>query len=314
LVGDTLRVQVTTIDALGGDSILYSDSVTVANVNDAPQGEVSISGKASAGQVVTASQSLSDVDGLGSMEYQWLLDGVAIDGATKASLTVGQDWVGQELSVRASYTDGQGTPEQVDSAVVRVLMAGSTVNVQVSLGTRPEKSIPGVSFEGHSEVSDAQGQLVFSGLVDDDGVADGQLTLQPIKTAPSRSEAGISLTDVLGALKVYLSKPLDAAYNTDYKYVAADFDGNGRVELSDVLGLLKYYLGKPVDAAPEWVFADAAALVNDHAASEQVGQPLSKAAAMPAPIEVDMLVPDVQLTLVGVLRGDVDGSWSVGSP
>jgi VCBS repeat-containing protein len=312
LVGDALRVQVTTIDALGGDSTLHSDSVTVANVNDEPQGAVSISGTASAGLTLTASHSLSDVDGLGVVSYQWLLDGVAIEGETKASLTVGQDWAGQDLSVRASYTDGQGRPEQVDSAAVQVLMAGSTVNVKINSGVRPEKNMPGVSFEGHSEVSDAQGQVVFSGVVDDDAVADDRVTLQPSKAAPSRADASISLTDVLGALKVYLGKPLDPAYNTDYKYVAADFDANGRVDLSDVLGLLKYYLGKPVEAAPEWVFADAAALIDGQAASDQAGQPLSKAAAMPAPVQVDLSASEVQLDLVGVLRGDVDGSWSAG--
>jgi hypothetical protein len=117
---------------------------------------------------------------------------------------------------------------------------------------------------------------------------------------------------VLGALKVYLGKPLPEAYNNDLKFIAADFDGNGTVNLTDVLGLLKFYLNKPVNAAPAWVFVDSAqtTTVNGQTLhlSNKAGQTLSTAASAPSPILAD-LNSDESVQLLGVLRGDVDGSW-----
>lgn len=88
----------------------------VSNVNDAPTGSVSISGTARQGQTLTASNNLADADGLGTIAYQWLADGAAISGANASTLTLGQAQVGKTISVKASYTDGQGTAESVTSS------------------------------------------------------------------------------------------------------------------------------------------------------------------------------------------------------
>ena len=58
------------------DSITVN--VTVTDANDAPTGTVSITGTAQAGQVLTAANTLSDADGLGTITYQWKRDGVPI--------------------------------------------------------------------------------------------------------------------------------------------------------------------------------------------------------------------------------------------
>lgn len=122
---------------------------------------------------------------------------------------------------------------------------------------------------------------------------------EPQKAAPKdKTEASIGLTDVLSALKIYLGKPLPAEITCPFNAVAADFDGNGSVGLNDVLGLLKYYLGKPTGGlAPEWVF------VNANAPTTGINKN-------------NTLLPDVDLTgpapeLIGILRGDVDGSFSL---
>lgn len=123
--------------------------------------------------------------------------------------------------------------------------------------------------------------------------------LTPEKTAPKdKTEASIGLTDVLSALKIYLGKPLPAEFTSPFNAVAADFDGNGSVGLNDVLGLLKYYLGKPTGGlAPEWVF------VNANASTSGINKNNTD-------------LPDVDLTsptpeLIGILRGDVDGSFGL---
>jgi Ca2+-binding RTX toxin-like protein len=92
-----------------------SKTFTGTPVNDAPTGGVSISGALVQGQVLNAdTHTLGDVDGLGTLHYQWLRGGVAIAGAPDAAAytTVLAD-VGATISLRVSYTDADHTAESV---------------------------------------------------------------------------------------------------------------------------------------------------------------------------------------------------------
>ncbi|MGY4879139.1 DUF4347 domain-containing protein, partial [Vreelandella aquamarina] len=91
-------------------------SITITSVNDAPTGDVIIIGDAVEDQELTASNTLADEDGLGTVTYQWLRDGNEITDATDTTYTLTQADVGAEISVRASYTDQQGTAEAVTSS------------------------------------------------------------------------------------------------------------------------------------------------------------------------------------------------------
>lgn len=159
--------------------------------------------------------------------------------------------------------------------------------------------------DGQSTATLADGLFSFSGINDTDGTADGKVQFSPAKLPPvTKTDAGITLTDVLAALKVYLGKPLPTDYSSHYNYIAADFDGNGAVTLSDVLNLLKFYLNKPTGAVvPQWVFVDSSTSL---AANEQA---LSKTNAFPHPVIHD-LNETTTVHLVGILRGDVDGSYA----
>jgi hypothetical protein len=118
----------------------------VANVNDAATGTVSIALNGVAitattalkqGDVLTASNTLSDLDGMGTVSYQWFANGAAISGATAASLTLAQAQVGQTISVKASFTDGYGTAEAVNSittANVANVNDAATGAVSIALG------------------------------------------------------------------------------------------------------------------------------------------------------------------------------------
>ena len=93
-------------------------TAAVANVNDAPTGSVTISGTAQENQVLTASNTLVDADGLGTIGYQWQRDGTDVAGATGTTYALGviAD-VGHTIDVVAkSYTDGHGTLESKASA------------------------------------------------------------------------------------------------------------------------------------------------------------------------------------------------------
>ena len=96
-------------------SVNSAATAAVANVNDAPMGGVTISGTAAEDQTLTASHTLSDEDGLGTVTYTWFANGVDT-GVTGASYTLGQADVGKTFTVQANYTDAFGTAESVNSA------------------------------------------------------------------------------------------------------------------------------------------------------------------------------------------------------
>jgi hypothetical protein len=64
----------------------------------APTGSVVISGTPIAGTILTASNSLADVDGLGPIAYQWNANGIPIDGATASSLLLTVAEVGKAIT------------------------------------------------------------------------------------------------------------------------------------------------------------------------------------------------------------------------
>lgn len=97
-----------------GDGIgVYSK---VVYYNAGPSGDVTISGTASEGETLIASNTLADEDGLGTITYQWQRDGDDIEGATANTYTLTQDDVGAEITVTASYTDNGGVAESVTSS------------------------------------------------------------------------------------------------------------------------------------------------------------------------------------------------------
>lgn len=84
-------------------------------------GAVSISGTVTEGQTLTASNTLADADGLGVISYQWQRNGINVDDATDVTYILGSIDVGAVMTVVASYTDGQGTNENITSAATVVI-------------------------------------------------------------------------------------------------------------------------------------------------------------------------------------------------
>ena len=116
-VGSTITVTASYTDGQGTpESVTSAATAEVANVNDPPTGSVTISGTPTEDQTLTAANTLADEDGLGVISYQWNRGGVAIVGATASTHILAQADVGSTITVTASYTDGQGTPESVTSS------------------------------------------------------------------------------------------------------------------------------------------------------------------------------------------------------
>jgi CO dehydrogenase nickel-insertion accessory protein CooC1 len=90
-----------------------------------------------------------------------------------------------------------------------------------------------------------------------------------------------------------------------YQAVAADFDQSGAVDLTDAIGLLKMVVGLNAPA-PTWKYFDDAKLASAYSATQSLShKSWSASAAMDASSTAD---PSAKL--VGVLTGDVDGSWA----
>lgn len=118
----SFNLRLSARDASGAtvsDTLLIT--VTATYVNDAPTGSVTISGSASQGQTLTASNTLADADGMGTVSYQWKAGGTDITNATSSTYTLTQAEVGKTITVTASYTDGQGTPESVASSATAIV-------------------------------------------------------------------------------------------------------------------------------------------------------------------------------------------------
>ncbi len=98
-------------------------------------------------------------------------------------------------------------------------------------------------------------------------------------------------------------QPMNAegAPNPRAQSLAADFDGSGMVSLADAIGVLRHAVGLQA-AAPSWVFIEEGDDTGSSALNPGIPGAVTVEVTPPGPIEVN---------LVGILRGDVDGSYGV---
>ncbi|MFV0473997.1 MAG: calcium-binding protein [Pikeienuella sp.] len=93
--------------------------------NRGSTGAVKIIGEAREGKTLSAETSaLADEDGLGPLAYAWLRDGAVIGGATGARYTLTGADLGANVSLQVSYTDGNGTQEEITSSPTRISPVG----------------------------------------------------------------------------------------------------------------------------------------------------------------------------------------------
>jgi hypothetical protein len=122
-VGKAISVRASYIDSYGAAETSNSaPTALVENVNDPVQGTVLINGTPARGQTLTASNTLTDVDGIptagqsGALTYQWFANTSPIVDAIASSFTLTEAQVGKTITVKVSYTDLGGTAESVTSA------------------------------------------------------------------------------------------------------------------------------------------------------------------------------------------------------
>lgn len=173
-VGKTISVAVSYVDGFGtAEMKVAAPTTAIVNVNDLPTGEVTLTGQAIIGQTLSVSNTLSDVDGIGTIRYQWQAGGVDISGANQSSFVLTTNEQGKVITVLASYVDGFGGNESklsLPSAVVKLPNQAPQGEVQVS-----GLSLQGQMLTASNNLKDADGLSVikYQWLVGDKEVAVG---------------------------------------------------------------------------------------------------------------------------------------------
>ena len=192
-VGQAISVTASYIDGFGtAESVSSATTAAVANVNDGPGGSVTVSGTPAQGQTLTAANTLADIDGLGSIAYQWFADGAAISGATGDSLQLSQAQVGQEITVTASYIDGFGTTESVASEATEVVdNVNDAATGSVTLSGTPAQ---GQTLTAANTLADVDGLGTISYQWFADGAAISGATGDSLQLSQAQVGQAISVT------------------------------------------------------------------------------------------------------------------------
>ena len=137
-----LETTVGSMEAENVDAPAYA--YALSTTNNAPTGALTITGMATQGEVLSVANTLADLDGMGTIHYQWQADGADIAGATSSTITLTQEQVGKAVRVTGGYTDTLGTIETVtsvatapvanvnDAPVVVHALSDQIINAEVS--------------------------------------------------------------------------------------------------------------------------------------------------------------------------------------
>jgi Ca2+-binding RTX toxin-like protein len=203
---------------------VLKDAVAEEKINSAPTGTITLTGTAKENETLSASSTLADADGLGSISYQWFsgvtdaVTGVttwsAIDGATESDFTLSADQVGKSVRVLATYTDGAGTLEsRASTATVPVIAlalppAGTDNTITTNEDTSYTMKLADFGFVAGTtgdtlsavriDTLPGNGSLTLAGLSVQAGqvIAAADITDAKLRFAPATNANGVSYATV----------------------------------------------------------------------------------------------------------------------
>ena len=116
-IGKTLHFNVGFFDDAGNlETSQIWEIGEIKSANNSAQGKPLILGSTVEYQTLTIDvDEIADLDGVGDFSYQWLRNGNAISNATSDHYMLTQDDVGESITVRVSFVDGNGASESVIS-------------------------------------------------------------------------------------------------------------------------------------------------------------------------------------------------------
>jgi Ca2+-binding RTX toxin-like protein len=178
----------------------------------------------------------------------------------------------------------------------------STVEIEVRTW-KTTQILPGfdVSFGTARQATDAAGLARFVSIMESSAAVSA--TVQPASGGYDEASEAVTLQDAVAILKMISGQAGAAASPTAARAqsLAADFDGSGAVSLADALGVLRHAVGLQAPK-PSWAFVEE----GDDALPSLLNP------GIPGPVIVEVTPPGpMEINLIGVLRGDVDGTYGV---
>ncbi len=251
----------------------------------------------------------SSVDGL-SVSKQGSYGSLTVVKATGAYTFVPNDAAIEALnsgstSESFTVTVSDGMVSSPTSATLSVNLtganeaAGQAVSV-LAYSWKTHTLLDGVSVSyngGAAQTTASGGAASFS------SVSETNLSLSASLSANSDASSAVNLQDAISVLKMVVGLDVNGSNRalSPYQLIAADYDADGTVSLVDAINVLKHVVGLSAPD-PAWVFTNEADTSVPALASGLSGKTVPALAANVA--------GDATIGLVGVLRGDVDGSWS----
>jgi methionine-rich copper-binding protein CopC len=178
-----------------------------------------------------------------------------------------------------------------------------------NLAAGTAKALTDVSFVKGSQTlkSSSAGQAVFEASTDSQAsMVVGKSVAESEKAAAA---AAVNLTDAIAILKMIVGLNVNASGPlSPYQVVAADYNRDGGVGLTDAIDVLKAVVGLNAPA-PSWVVLEQSKVASSLTMDSYNADKDKSAGWMSSTLSVDLdKTPEIQL--VGVLAGDVDGSWA----
>ncbi|MFZ4524190.1 MAG: Ig-like domain-containing protein [Chlorobium sp.] len=131
---------------------------------------------------------------------------------------------------------------------------------------------------------------------------EGTYALTSVKVSGTAESNAVKANDALAALKIAvgMNPNGDGSPVSPYQYLAADVNKDGQVKAADALNILKMAVKLDTAPAKEWLF------VPESVGSEAMSRTHVVLPENPIPV---LLGVDQDLHLIGIVKGDVNGSW-----
>ena len=217
----------------------------------------------------------------------------------------------QASNLGGGQTDGQMHLFIGDTGVVADLTE-SVKNADIlAYSWKAHTLLSGVSMlagtNPSAQITDNTGSASFS------GITETSLSLTATRAIPtaeaSATSSAVNLQDAIAILKMIVGLNVNGTGKSlsPYQTYAADYDADGTVGLTDAIGVLKHVVGLTAPN-PQWVFFNEA---DATIPGKTIIKPNEVPGTVPAlTADLSEATAQVHTGLVGVLRGDVDGSFA----
>ncbi len=305
------------------ESAAATVTITVNAVNDPATGSLLITGTPGQGLTLQANlASFLDVDGASppnqSIRYEWRADDTVIANVSGPDLFLAPALTGKSITARAHFKDGLGTDEFVASSPSGPVLPGSiSGEVRYWHGNEPVATTQIRMLDSDSVASP------IAPIAQASSTADGrwsvpQLDFDTFAVKASRAvsatdHSSVSAGDVLAALKLSVGRtphadpdgpgPVVAPAASPYQMIASEVITDGVVRSDDAMLILHAALNPASSPIWHWSFI----------AEGQDLSAVSRHATFIDPPPSVSVVNGTTSNWMGILLGDVDGSWNPGA-